>query len=210
MTADYRPVSLAELRGPVRLLGGVDWGATQDRSAVCGIARAIVPREPAFQVVLAHAWRSGYPLHLVVDELAESPAHWAALSLESNGLGLPLAQAVVRRIRERPPEAGGALPQPHRVLEGAALNAWLDNDERAVAQRDPTLFALTGAAAFSEPTPRSVREFATRLRLVHSSPALKATMYSAIKLLVNRQRLLLPTSAEDLRREPPRTCAASS
>lgn len=35
-TADYVPLSLGDLRGPARLLGGVDWGQTTDRSGAGG------------------------------------------------------------------------------------------------------------------------------------------------------------------------------
>lgn len=38
-TADYQTVTLADITGPARVLGGVDWGATNDRSACVAIGR---------------------------------------------------------------------------------------------------------------------------------------------------------------------------
>lgn len=175
------------LAGPVRVLAGMDWGATTDRSAITAVARLAVPGEPLFAVVAAHAWRAGAPLDGpggVVGEVADSRALFDTLTLETNGLGLPVAQALERRMRDRVATGGGGRgarwPSPP--------SPWAT---REIWQR------------FREQVERCERlgMFATDVRLVHTTGDMKAAVYSELRLLLDRGRLVLPASAEALRRE---------
>jgi hypothetical protein len=90
------------------LLGGVDWGATTDRSAVVALGRLL---EPAglLAVMCAHAWPSGHPLDgqpgSVIASLVDRAGAFELLTAESNGLGLPLAQELERRVTRRWPRS---------------------------------------------------------------------------------------------------------
>jgi hypothetical protein len=103
-TADVEVPGFDGLQSVVGLLGGVDWGATTDRSALVGIARMALPRG-AFVVACAHAWRSGHPLDgdedAVIGELVARSGAFELLTPEMNGLGLPLAQELERRVTAR-------------------------------------------------------------------------------------------------------------
>ena len=89
-------------------LAGVDWGVTTDRSALVVVSRAWRP-EGLFVVSCAHAWRSGEPLDAVEDaevqgvvgQIASLPAGFEQVTMEVNGVGYPLAQALARRLRAR-------------------------------------------------------------------------------------------------------------
>lgn len=93
-------------------LGGVDWGATTDRTTLVTVSRAVAPAG-IYAVTCAHAWRSGEALDGpggIIGQVAECPASWEQVSTETNGLGFPLSQALARRLQERP---GG--PRVHFV-----------------------------------------------------------------------------------------------
>lgn len=62
-TADYATASLATMTGPARLLGGVDWGATSDRSACVAIARVpgLPGGDPVFRPAFAQRWEAVTP-----------------------------------------------------------------------------------------------------------------------------------------------------
>jgi hypothetical protein len=135
------------LAGPARLLGGMDWGATTDRSAIAAIARLQQPAG-AWAVVAAHAWPSGTPLDGpggVIGQVAASDARWQMLTLETNGLGLPCSQELRRRLH--------------------------------------------------------ARSFPDAIRLRHTTADMKSAAYSALRLLLEQGRLILPASCEDLLRE---------
>lgn len=106
-SADYRTLSLAELRPSARVALGCDWGVVHDRSACVGIGRLPVGAwnpdldHPVFGVVVAHVWEAGAELAGVVDEIVRSPAHVALYSFETNGVGAGPGQDLVRRMRER-------------------------------------------------------------------------------------------------------------
>ena len=145
-TADIEMPGLWNLGG-LSVLGGVDWGATQDRCALVAIGRL---REPAgvFSVLAAHAWRSGEPLEGpggVVPQIAELPARWEQLTLETNGLGLPLSQSLARTLDKR----------PDRVT----------------------------------------------VEFVNTDQSSKSTTYSALRMLLEQGKLLIPASAAELLRE---------
>lgn len=182
-TADYAVATLAGLYGPARVLGGVDWGAHHDRSAVCAIARIPVAGDrPVFGVVCAHRWPSGHPLTSVIEDIVSSPAHWACLSLERNGLGEPCAQMTAKKLRERPDEEGGAPPRLWRLIEdGPAWNAGRAEKPSAWRQAHPA--------------------WRSTLNPIHVTSGSKAATYSALRLLIDGGQLVLPASATELLRE---------
>lgn len=181
-TADYLPLRLAELRGPARLAAGIDWGQTTDRSALVAIARLPDPSRRTFFVAVAERWAAGYPLHGVVSEIAGSPAHFEVIAPEMNGLGGPCSQMLDRALRQRSPsQGGGDLPSRAILIDEAEL-------ERAIrAGRQPRAPRPSG--------------YHTRRVPVHTTAELKAATYSALRLLIEQERLLLPRSAEELQRE---------
>ena len=84
-------------------MAGVDWGATTDRSALCAVSRLESPAG-VFAVTCAHAWPSGEPLDGpggVIGQIADLPAAFELVSMETNGLGFPLAHSLARRLRGR-------------------------------------------------------------------------------------------------------------
>jgi hypothetical protein len=140
-TADYPISTLQDLRGPARVLGGIDWGATTDRSACVAIGRLPVEGDqPVFGVVMAQRWAAGYPLTDVISELADCPAHWRVLTMERNGLGEPCCQHLTKRLREKPAEEGGAPPRSYVFVDDspwastpAAPSVW-DKKKRGSAR----------------------------------------------------------------------------
>ena len=172
---------LEALTGPARVMGGVDWGGTNDRSVLCAIGR--VPGESIFTVVTAHRWLAGYPGHEVVKDIASSPALFALLTMEANGLGLPLCQLMVRDMRDRPPEMGGGLPP-----SGLRI---IDANDSYASPRKPK---------YKTPANRP-KPFSTYKHLYNANAASKAATYSALRLLIEQRKLLIPRSAEDLIRE---------
>ncbi len=182
VVAPYRAGSLGSLTGPARLLGGVDWGATVDRSALCAIGRLPYVEHPeglpVFGVALAHRWAAGYPLNDVIGEIAACRAHWAVMSIECNGLGLPCAQELTARLRRRSATDGGRVgrhrPPAYDMYD--TFGKYLSPDQGA-----PT--------------------FATTINAQHTSADLKAAIYSQLRLLADRQQLLLSADDTDLYRE---------
>ncbi len=101
--ADVRVPGFDGLVAATGLLGGQDWGATTDRSALAALGRLRVPRG-MWVVVCAHAWRSGHPLDGdggVIGDLVDRAAAFESIAAESNGLGLPLVQELDRRVAAR-------------------------------------------------------------------------------------------------------------
>jgi hypothetical protein len=181
VTVDYRPDDLGGMLGPARVVAGVDWGMTTDHSAIVALGRLPVEAEgPTFGVRCAYAWPSGYPLHRVVGEIAGSPAHYDAVTAELNGLGGPSAEMLWRALAERGYFVGGG-------------------------PRAPRWFVINDSESREETAARARRlrpaGFRTAKRGVHTSAGMKAATYSALRLLVDRERLLLPASATDLLRE---------
>lgn len=185
-TADYMPLALESLTGPARLLGGVDWGATTDRSALVAIGRLPIDGERVFGVACAHRWPAGEPLEDVIGRVAGSRAHFDTLAMETNGLGMPCAQALARRITERSAASGGGRRAPRAVM--------LDEDDLEAF--------LTGRRHWVHRVQvEQAQGFRTRSLFVHTTAELKAAAYSALRLLLDQGRLVLPASAEDLLRE---------
>lgn len=188
ITADCALGTLPALTGPARLLGGCDWGATTDRSALCAWARVPVENEaPVFSVVLAHRWAAGYPLNDVISEIVACPAHWAALTSERNGLGEPCTQDLTRRIRERPSEEGGGRLQRRAIL--VEDRPWTANWNAPTPRKPPSVWDA------------EKRPWRTSVNAVFTNPANKSAAYSALRLGVDRQQFVIPSGATDLLRE---------
>ncbi|MDP9416807.1 MAG: terminase family protein [Actinomycetota bacterium] len=183
-TADLPLFALGELRGPARLLAGVDWGVTTDLSVLTAIARVPVP-ERVFAVVACRAWPAGAPLPDVIEEIATCPAHFAGLALEVNGVGAPCAQQLARRFRDRPASAGG----------GRRRGVCVVDDSPGVVRRPERPWWA------EEQEQRPAREFTTAKAQVHTSAELTAATYSMLRLMLDRGQLVIPAAAEDLRRE---------
>lgn len=184
VTADYVPLAIEDLRGPARLLGGVDWGATIDRSAFVAIGRLPIDERRVFGVVCAKRWPAGEPLERVISAIAESPGIFDTLAMETNGLGLPCAQELARRIKDRSPGSGGGRRLPRStVLDAEDFEAWAEG-RRSLAPR-------VGLE----------RGFRTRPLSVHTTAEMKAAAYSSLRLLVDQERFVLPAASEDLLRE---------
>lgn len=183
-TRDYVADRLPDLRGPARVLAGVDWGATTDRSAICAIGR--LAETDTFAVRTAHRWPAGEPLHHVIEAIASSPAHFDTLAMETNGLGMPCAQELARQITARPDAQGG----------GRTRLALVD-----VLEYEENLEKYKRAALRRQLTPGIHKPFKTEKLPVHVTAELKAAAYSTMRLLIERERLLIPASAEELLRE---------
>jgi hypothetical protein len=189
-TGDFTVPGWAALRGPCRTLVGCDWGASIDRSAVVAVARLAVEGAPLYGVVAAHRWPAGAPLDGpggVVGEIADSSAHFDTLSLEINGLGLPVSQALDRRMAGRQGTAGGgrekviALPSPWEIPDAKEWN--LATARAMLAQ---------GVGG---------QDFRTRREFVTTSAGSKAATYSELRLLMDRGQLVLPAGVPELVRE---------
>lgn len=147
-TADYLLPALGELT-ELAGMAGVDWGATTDRTALVAVAKLTEP-DGLYAVTAAHAWPSGSALDGpggIIGQIADLPAAFERVSMETDGLGLPLSQALARRLRDR---SGRPCPA---------------------------------------------------LEFVTTTQASKATAYSALRMLMESGRLVLPASAPELLRE---------
>lgn len=196
--ADVSLPSLAELRGPARLLGGCDWGVSHDRSAFAAIAGLPVahlnpdrdPAEPVYLVACAKAWPPGEPLSTVAREVAASPAHFAVLASERTGVGAGPSQELFRLVSERPPAEGGGVLRGPVVLE-----------ERPWAESAESMFVdvRTGLSLPRLRTEAAKRGFATRRLGVDTDAAKKAHSYERLRWLADLERLVLPREGELLR-----------
>jgi Terminase large subunit, T4likevirus-type, N-terminal len=176
--------SLDALVGPARVMGGCDWGGTHDRSTCVGIAR-VPGDESVFAVVCAQRWQAGYPGPDVVKEIAAAPALFQVLTTEVNGLGLPLSQLLVRAIQARRPESGGGRSGAVRIIDANA--PWPSPHRTPGKYKSP-----------EKPRPRA---FTTKQVLHTTTSASKAAMFGALRILVEKQQLLIPRAAEELIRE---------
>jgi hypothetical protein len=186
-TCDYATDELGAMRGPARVFAGVDWGATTDRSAICAIGR--FDDSATWAVRCAHRWDAGEPLHRVIAAIAESPAHFDALAMETNGLGMPCAQELSRKIEQRSPLNGGGGPRRLALVDAQEF------EYGSIRKR------LDREALRATLTARESQPFRTKKLPIHTTGELKAAAYSTLRLLIDQGRLLLPASAEDLLRE---------
>lgn len=190
VTVDYLPTPLDAFHGHARISGGLDFGLTTDRSALVGIARLPVPGERLFGVCTFRRWPAGAPLTSgrndrpgVVEEIALSPTCFDALTADATGLGGGLAGAnggmLWRLMGQRPAAHGGARQRGGiRLIE----------EQLTSAKPKPPRRPQPGA-------------FTTTYRAAVFTPDLKASGYSGLRVLIDQERLLIPSSAEDLIRE---------
>jgi hypothetical protein len=93
-------------------------------------------------------------------------------------------------MRERPLEAGGGERAPTAAWDVQVFEEMMDR--RAERRR----------RGIEVPTPEPAPErFTTQKIALHTSSASKAATFSALRLLVDQERIVLPASAEELRRE---------
>jgi hypothetical protein len=150
-------------------------------SALVAIGRLGGYDDRRFAVACAHRWAPGVPLPRVVADIAASPGHFSAISLEMNGLGGPSSQMLTDALRRRERTAGGGEhPSGSVVIPAEDADAFiaLERRRRAASQA-----------------------FVTRKNHVHTTADMKAATYSALRMLVDQERLLIPAGAEDLIRE---------
>jgi hypothetical protein len=121
-TASVEIPTLAGLRGPARLLLGLDWGVSYDRSAAVALARlpiaALNPhraRKPIFGVAAPEVWPVATPLSETVADVVASPAEWAVISPETSGVGAGPSQQLAERFEQK----GRAARDFHRMRFGA-------------------------------------------------------------------------------------------
>lgn len=197
VTADYRCRSLSELCGPARVLAGVDWGYSNDRSAIVAIAKLPEAGPRRFGIVCAHRWPAGEQLGGdvgVIADIVGAPTHYARLTAELNGLGAPCFEELRRRIRERAANAGGG--QRRRFFVDAEdLDDLLTEQARLRRPRRPEHQRFKDARRVPAP------EFQTKMAGVHSSAEVKAASYMALRMAIDREHLLIPASATELIRE---------
>jgi hypothetical protein len=129
----------SEVRPPARVNAGADRGATNDQSAIVMIDRPpTTGGERVFRVVCAHAWRSGTPLHEVIGDIVGSPAHFAGLASEKNGLGEYATQELFRLMEQRPRIAGGGRRRRFAVIDPFSSKTWQEQiDEQSGVRRPP-------------------------------------------------------------------------
>jgi hypothetical protein len=119
-----------------------------------------------------------------VREIAVSPLHFTAVMPELNGLGGPASDELRSLLARRPGWAGGARPARgwRMLLEtGGPGDEWERELER--------------------PRPARRLGFATAVKGVHLTAQIKSAGYAALRSLLERQLLLVPASAAELRAE---------
>jgi hypothetical protein len=184
---------LSELCGHARLLGGCDWGASFDRSTLVAIGRlplaSLNPdlELPVFGVAALRVWDAGAPLPDVVEEIAASPAHWACLSMETNGIGHGPSQALDRLLKSRPPESGGRRPGGFVAID---VDAFLERRERLATKRQAEREL---ARAFGLRPPEQARPFRVQTARIATTAELKAQTYGRLRYLMDRGQLVLPS-----------------
>lgn len=166
--ADFEPWSFEDLRGPGRLLLGVDWGVSFDRSSAVALARFPVGRDdedprPTFGVAALKVWPAGAPLAGVVNEIGACSARWSWVTAETNGVGAMPAQELRVRLIERKralDEAGDGMTDAliwnaHATSArskatgyGAVLSLLEQN--RLVLPRDPDLLRQLAGLRFEQ------------------------------------------------------------
>lgn len=197
ITLDYEVPDLHRLYGPARLVGGLDPGASHDRSALAAVGRLpTADGRPLFGVVGWRRWEAGHPLTTgdlrapgVAEQVAALPASWDTFVGEANGLGEAVVGAsgvLWRLMAARSPHLGGA-------RRASGLRVLVEPLSAAEEERDRLRVARRRAAVRSG-------AFTTRKVALHVTAPAKGAMYSALTLLVSRRALAVPASAVELRR----------
>jgi hypothetical protein len=176
-TADFDLPTLTTLHGPAQPMLGVDWGVSFDRSAAVAIGRLPVarlnperPQRPTFAVAAVEVWPAGTRLTDVVSDVLASPAPWAVVSPEENGVGAGPSQELLAHLRRRAVDAQGQALQHYRDEDGETSYGWT----REV------------------PHPAIASPVAT-------TAAKKATAYGWLLSLLEQERLVLPRHPDLLR-----------
>jgi hypothetical protein len=181
---NYRQDRLDSMAGPAKVLSGHDWAmAGPDYSAMVAVGRFALRGRRVFGVRMTHRWPLGTPGHVVVKDIAGTPAHIDSMNSERNGMGDPLTEMLFRSWFERGRDAGGG------------------NPERAKFVVVEELPHLMGPAAMPKRRQMSRLAEPTAKRPIFTNAANKAAMYAHLRLLFERGRLLIPSDAEDLYRE---------
>lgn len=200
-TADYAVDDLATMTGAARGMLGLDWGARRDRSACVVLAR-MAGTGRRFGVRVARRWPAGEPVDNVIREVASSPGAFAYVNAEANAMQSALCDLLFGQMRRRPAALGGGAPLSRAVVvDEEELDAWAlrrRRRERAVGRLP---IVVPGAIPVRTVGQSSARPFRAQLRGVSTSAPLKAAAYAELAAAIERERLLIPTSAEDLRRE---------
>jgi hypothetical protein len=181
--ADVRPPGLEGLAGGrARVWAGVDWAASAggDHSALVALAR--VPEAGPHRLMVAglRQWPSGYPLvgeRSVIGEIVGGGVPFAVVTAERNGLGEACCQELARRLAEVPVVRGGDPPGAWRDVLGG--------------EPDPAVQVFTRHPALSGPG----------FRAVYTSQEMKAAVFSALRLMVERGALVIPACYTELIRE---------
>lgn len=105
-------------------------------------------------------------------------------------------QILFRRYRERADAAGGAIEQTHHMIRPELLDRLWRHGTGGLESLDPHLAPKPFPGGAGPPAP-----FETRMRGIHTSAAMKASAYAALRMLIARGVLLIPQDATDLRRE---------
>jgi hypothetical protein len=180
-----RPVySLAALDGPARISLGIDWGRRIDRSAAVAIAR--VPGESRFAVVCAHREPADTPGDHLIRSICDSPAHYGYVTAEHNGLGVGYCEALVPALRRRDTMRGGGIRRSVLVD--------VQKFERRMDERQKRKPVSVWERARPKP-------FITDKRFQDVSAQSKMATYSALRILLDREQLVIPREAETLIRE---------
>jgi hypothetical protein len=180
---DYLADHLDSMLPAARVTTGHDHAMSgPDFNAMTAIGCMALRDRRQYAVRMTHRWPTGVPIHQVVADVAGSPAHYDAMNSETNGLGGPITEQLWRAIYNRPRGMGGGNP---------AGRGWVVVEER-------------GDVGEAPPPPRRrppAQLFTTVKRPIFTTAALKASIFSALRLLLERRWLLIPASADDLIRE---------
>lgn len=193
VTVDYVADALDGLHGPGGVWAGLDLGLTTDRSAFVALARpaveGVVDGGAALAVRCCHIWPAGYPLLGasadvgVFADVARSPAVIECLRVDASGMQGGFLQGFFPRMRARAAELGGGRRPPPFVMieeegdQSRVLGGWRPPPRDGA----PRVTSDLGGVAFSAP--------------------MKAGAFAGLRALVLRERLLIPTSATELRRQ---------
>ncbi|MDQ3571702.1 MAG: terminase family protein [Actinomycetota bacterium] len=159
-TADVELPPLVGLGPPARLLLGVDWGVSFDRSAAVAIGRLPVahlnphrPPRPIFGVAAVKVWAAGAELSKVVSEVVDSPSPWWVVSPEETGVGAGPSQDLLRRLAEKPESTITRNPVPTtaaRKTEAYGRLLYLLEEGRLVLPRHPDLLRQLAGLRFEQ------------------------------------------------------------
>lgn len=180
-TADYRTTSLAEFEPSARISLGLDWGERADRTCAVGIAR--LPGQAVFGVAMVRRWPAGASIPGVIDEVSVSPAHYQAVWAERNGIGAACVQHLWPQLAARSRERGGG--------------------------RRRNVVALTPEQILRDPPTAIERErrrahgggWTTEREAIFTTASMKASVFGAVRLMMEEGRLVLPACETELRSE---------